>query len=316
MTLIEAGQRRRNRAVIAVVVTAAVFLSFVAVMYSSYAGGRGGGAVATETPSPLPVVAVAGSEGVIKLPHRDEAPTFRAEPLLSDAHIVQGGAAKQAQLLDKMGAFWDGRLRWKMRDEMVSNNYSSSSIPPLLSSYPSSQFDSLATVLGEEWRKREEKDTRARASAYYETSQSASPLPIYTGGGEKGHLIELDYQDPSHQLYAEYLIEREVPFVVRRVTDVRRVSLKWGEQYFRQKMKDTKVGVDKSNFDRFMYYTLARGTPSGWVPPQDKEEMSVKSFLITATKEPKAVKPTDMHYYWQVAGGNKEKPEYEWVQQV
>lgn len=177
------------------------------------------------------------------IPLRDHTVYYEGEKQRAERQGVEREGKKTQQSWD---IAWDGRDRRRILSSLSENI---ARLPDVVRNYPESQFDNLTTVLESDHKRREEEAQRDA----FRARKTAPTTSLSLRGLDKGQILELDYQNATHREYAEYLVDKEVPFVVRRVSSVVSLSQKWDASYFRNKMKGKTIYYDKSNFDRFMY---------------------------------------------------------------
>lgn len=78
------------------------------------------------------------------------------------------------------------------------------------------------------------------------------------------------------------------------------VCRKWTDSYLRQSLRFHIAGVERSTTNRFMYYsTLKRGSPKGYIPPQQSTFLTYTQFATLAHEaDKKKLSSNSTHYYF------------------
>ena len=124
-------------------------------------------------------------------------------------------------------------------------------------------------------------------------------------------LQHFDYSDPEQRAMAEKYRNAELPFKVYNVPDIDQVSELWSLSYLKKKMK-TKLRVERSEDNHFMYFKVGRHHPDGWEPPQTVTTSSFDQWLEKAMRADKEQWDSEQEHFYLTIGTTNRREKSFW----
>ena len=124
-------------------------------------------------------------------------------------------------------------------------------------------------------------------------------------------LQHFDYSDPKQRAMAAKFRNAELPFKVFNVPDINKVSELWSLDYLKKKMK-SKLRVERSEDNHFMYFKVGRHQPNGWEPPQTVTSSSFDQWLEKAMRADKEQWNSDQEHFYLTIGTTNRKERTFW----